>query len=90
MMLAFYIKCFIYSLIIYKPYGLLVSMVSVIVIVLTLGHQSAIINTMTIEEIYQNRKEFSLSVFEAASTDLKNLGIVVVAYTLKDVFDNHG
>merc|ERR1711892_780976 len=49
------------------------------------GHQRAIMGQMTVEEIYQDRKAFSVKVFEVASTDLMNMGIFVVSYTLKDI-----
>ena len=56
----------------------------------TLGHQRAIMGTMTVEQIYQDRKEFSKQVFEVASTDMINMGITVVSYTLKDIRDRQG
>ena len=52
------------------------------------GHQRAIMGTMTVEEIYKDRKKFSKQVFEVASSDLVNMGISVVSYTLKDVRDD--
>ncbi|XP_051576537.1 flotillin-1-like isoform X3 [Myxocyprinus asiaticus] len=39
-------------------------------------------------EIYQDRKKFSEQVFKVASSDLVNMGIGVVSYTLKDVHDD--
>jgi len=54
------------------------------------GHQRAIMGQMTVEEIYRDRKAFSVKVFEVASTDLLNMGIFVVSYTLKDVRDRDG
>merc|ERR1712176_200362 len=54
------------------------------------GHQRAIMGQMTVEEIYQDRKAFSVKVFEVASTDLMNMGIFVVSYTLKDIRDRDG
>ncbi|XP_071948100.1 flotillin-1-like isoform X1 [Antedon mediterranea] len=54
------------------------------------GHQRAIMGTMTVEEIYKDRKKFSKNVFEVASSDLVNMGVSVVSYTLKDVRDSHG
>merc|ERR1711892_1288198 len=54
------------------------------------GHQRAIMGQMTVEEIYQDRKAFAIKVFEVASTDLMNMGICVVSYTLKDVNDRGG
>ncbi|CAG5130816.1 unnamed protein product, partial [Candidula unifasciata] len=38
-------------------------------------------------EIYKDRKKFSKAVFEVASSDLVNMGIYVVSYTLKDIRD---
>lgn len=52
------------------------------------GHQRAIMGNMTVEEIYQDRKKFAKQVFEVASSDLINMGITVVSYTLKDVTDS--
>lgn len=52
------------------------------------GHQRAIMGNMTVEEIYKDRKLFSRSVFQVASSDLVNMGISVVSYTLKDVKDD--
>ncbi|CAB3387292.1 Hypothetical predicted protein [Cloeon dipterum] len=54
------------------------------------GHQRAIIGSMTVEEIFQDRKKFSQHVFDVASSDLVNMGITVVSYTLKDVSDDEG
>jgi len=54
------------------------------------GHQRAIMGQMTVEEIYRDRKAFSVKVFEVASTDLLNMGIFVVSYTLKDIGDRGG
>ena len=45
---------------------------------------------MTVEEIYQDRKKFSKTVFDVASSDLVNMGLTVVSYTLKDIKDDHG
>ncbi|XP_046367467.1 flotillin-1-like isoform X2 [Haliotis rufescens] len=54
------------------------------------GHQRAIMGNMTVEEIYKDRKKFSKAVFEVASSDLVNMGIYVVSYTLKDIRDEEG
>jgi len=45
---------------------------------------------MTVEEIYQDRKKFAQQVFEVASSDLIQMGITVVSYTLKDITDHEG
>ena len=45
---------------------------------------------MTVEEIYRDRKQFSNRVFEVASTDLINMGIMIISYTIKDITDEVG
>ncbi|GAB6021942.1 flocculin flo1 [Chamberlinius hualienensis] len=54
------------------------------------GHQRAIMGTMSVEDIYKDRKKFSKQVFEVASSDLVNMGITVVSYTIKDIRDEEG
>lgn len=54
------------------------------------GHQRAIMGQMTVEEIYKDRKKFSEAVFEVASTDLVNMGITIISYTIKDIKDDMG
>jgi hypothetical protein len=43
---------------------------------------------LKLQEIYKDRKKFSKAVFEVASSDLVNMGICVVSYTLKDIRDD--
>jgi flotillin len=54
------------------------------------GHLRAIIGTLTVEEIYRNRDQFAQSVQEVAVTDLANMGLAIVSFTLKDIRDSHG
>lgn len=54
------------------------------------GHQRAIIASMTVEDIYKNRKRFSKKVFEVASSDLVDMGFLVISYSIKDVSDEEG
>ena len=54
------------------------------------GHQRAIIASMAVEEIYKNRKRFSKKVFEVASSDLVDMGFLVISYAIKDVSDEEG
>ena len=54
------------------------------------GHQRAIMGTMTVEDIYKNRTEFSEKVLEVASTDLMSMGVRVISYTINEVTDNDG
>ncbi|GJQ87977.1 putative flotillin [Trypoxylus dichotomus] len=52
------------------------------------GHQRAIMGSMTVEEIYKDRKKFSENVFKVASSDLVNMGMSIVSYTIKDIWDD--
>ncbi|MFH1572651.1 MAG: SPFH domain-containing protein, partial [Acidobacteriota bacterium] len=54
------------------------------------GHLRAIIGTLTVEEIYKNRDQFASSVQDVAVSDLANMGLKIVSFTLKDIRDNHG
>jgi len=54
------------------------------------GHQRAIMGNMSVEQIYRDRQTFSTKVFEVASQDLYNMGIMVISYTLKDIKDDVG
>lgn len=54
------------------------------------GHQRAIMGTMTVEEIYQDRLKFSQGVRSVTSDDLKVMGLELVSYTITDVNDNEG
>jgi flotillin len=54
------------------------------------GHLRAIVGTMTIEDIYRNRDQFASSVQEVAVSDLANMGLHIVSFTLKDIRDGHG
>jgi len=51
------------------------------------GHQRAIMGALTVDEIFKDRKKFSEQVFDCASTDLFNMGIHVISYTLRDIKD---
>lgn len=51
-------------------------------------HASILLLFLLLQEIYKDRKKFSRQVFEVASSDLVNMGITVVSYTLKDVRDD--
>lgn len=46
------------------------------------------VKVFVLQEIYKDRKKFSEQVFKVASSDLVNMGISVVSYTLKDVHDD--
>ncbi len=54
------------------------------------GHLRAIIGTLTVEEIYRDRQAFAQKVQEVAGSDLANMGLVVVSFTIRDVRDTQG
>ena len=54
------------------------------------GHLRSILDSMTVEEIYQNRDKFSQSVQEVASVDLAKMGLIIVSFTIKEVRDKNG
>ena len=54
------------------------------------GNQRAILGSMTIEEIYQDREGFASRVLEVASTDMDNMGLEIVSYTIRDIQDDQG
>lgn len=54
------------------------------------GHQRAIMGTMTVEEIYQDRLKFSQGVKAVTTEDLKAMGLELVSYTITDVSDDVG
>lgn len=54
------------------------------------GHLRAILGTMTVEDIYKNRDEFAIKVQQVSATDLSNMGLCIVSFTLRDIKDEHG
>ncbi len=54
------------------------------------GHLRAILGTLTVEEIYSNRDAFAAKVQEVASSDLANMGLTIVSFTIRDIRDNQG
>jgi len=51
------------------------------------GHQRAIMGALTVDEIFKDRKKFAEQVFDCASTDLFNMGIQVISFTLREIKD---
>jgi len=51
------------------------------------GHLRAILGTMTVEQVYQDRDEFAKKVRDMASTDVAKMGIEILSFTIKDVYD---
>lgn len=54
------------------------------------GHLRAILGTMDVEEVNSNRDAFAQQVQHVAATDLANMGLGVVSFTIKDIKDNQG
>lgn len=54
------------------------------------GHLRAILGTLTVEEAYGNRDAFAQKVQEVASTDLANMGLTIVSFTIRDIRDKTG
>jgi flotillin len=51
------------------------------------GHLRAILGTMTVEDIYQNRDAFAAKVQEVAAGDMANMGLGIVSFTIRDIRD---
>jgi flotillin len=54
------------------------------------GHLRAILGTMTVEDIYQNRDQFASKVQEVAAGDMANMGLAIVSFTIRDIRDSQG
>jgi flotillin len=54
------------------------------------GHLRAILGTMTVEEAYSNRDAFAQKVQEVASSDLANMGLTIISFTIRDIRDKTG
>src|SRR5476651_2028389 len=54
------------------------------------GHLRAILGTMTVEEIYQNRDAFASKVQEVAAGDMANMDLGIVSFTIRDIRDTQG
>jgi len=54
------------------------------------GHLRAILGMLTVEEIYRERDKFAQRVQEVAASDLANMGLQIVSFTIRDIRDNQG
>jgi flotillin len=54
------------------------------------GHLRAVLGTMTVEEIYKEREKFAQKVQEIAAPDMRNMGMRIVSFTVKNISDNNG
>uniref|UniRef100_A0A667ZZ40 Flotillin n=1 Tax=Myripristis murdjan TaxID=586833 RepID=A0A667ZZ40_9TELE len=51
------------------------------------GHLRSILGTLTVEQIYQDRDKFASLVREVAAPDVGRMGIEILSFTIKDVYD---
>jgi len=54
------------------------------------GHLRAILGAMTVEEVYKNRDAFAARVQDVAATDLANMGLALISFTIRDIRDSQG
>ena len=54
------------------------------------GHLRAILGTLTVEEIYRDRDKFAQQVQEVSALDMKNMGLTIVSFTIKNIHDEQG
>merc|ERR1712112_567383 len=52
------------------------------------GHLRAILRTLTVEEVYKDRDQFANLVRDIATPDVGRMGIEILSFTIKDVYDN--
>merc|ERR1719308_105823 len=52
------------------------------------GHLRAILGTLTVEEVYKDRDQFANLAREIAAPDVGRMGIEILSFTIKDVYDN--
>jgi len=54
------------------------------------GHLRAILGTLTVEEIYKDRDKFAQSVQTVSAQDLRNMGLQIISFTIKNIHDVEG
>ena len=54
------------------------------------GHLRAVLGTLTVEEIYKERDKFAQRVQEIATADMRNMGMRIVSFTVKNITDPNG
>ncbi len=54
------------------------------------GHLRAVLGTLSVEEIYKEREKFASRVQEYATTDMANMGMRIVSFTIKNITDRNG
>ncbi|OGO48791.1 MAG: flotillin [Chloroflexi bacterium RBG_16_63_12] len=54
------------------------------------GHLRGILGTLSVEEIYRDRDKFAQRVQEVSALDMKNMGLTIVSFTIKNIHDAQG
>ena len=54
------------------------------------GHLRAILGTLTVEKLYQDREAFAQKVQEVSGDDMASMGMEIVSFVIKDVNDSEG
>lgn len=54
------------------------------------GHLRAILGTLTVEQIYKDRDAFAQQVQEVSTEDLRNMGLTIDSFVIKDIRDDQG
>lgn len=54
------------------------------------GHLRGILGTLSVEEIYRDRDKFAQRVQEVSALDMKNMGLAIVSFTIKNIHDAQG
>ena len=54
------------------------------------GHLRSIVGNLTVEQINLNRDAFAQKVQELAATDLANMGMSIISFTIKEIADKNG
>jgi flotillin len=54
------------------------------------GHLRAVLGTLTVEEIYKERDKFAQQVQSIATPDMRNMGLRIVSFTVKNITDPNG
>ena len=54
------------------------------------GHLRAILGTLTVEQIYKDRDAFAQQVQEVSALDMRNMGLAIDSFVIKDIQDEQG
>jgi flotillin len=54
------------------------------------GHLRAILGTLSVEQIYKDREVFAQQVQEVSADDLRNMGLTIDSFVIKDIRDDQG